>query len=318
MPEIRKFQLIMDKIYRSPEHPAAFGGQNVLYNAVKPNKSLSDVKQFLLKNKTYRKFRKPSNFERARIFVTSMGHMMQADLFDMQNLSRYNKGFRYFLLIADCFSRKIWARPLKNKTATAVSEAMRSIFVSMRKNGLLAPRALLASDLGTEFWNSESSEVLKDFQITQFPLRSPKKASMVELSGRWLKNRIYKYMHANNTNDWTSQFDKFIEAKNGRKSPTLNGLSPDEINYDNQAVLFTSLYPKRTKKENPLNIGQKVQISVERMPFSKSYHGYFSEKIYEIIQRHDHRGIFRYTIRDTTDDAEIAGTYYAAELLPIE
>ena len=53
------------------------------------------------------------------------------------------------------------------------------------------------------------------------------------------------------------------------------------------------------------------------MTFAKSYHGYFSDKIYEIKRRHDHQGIYRYTITDTTDGEEISGTYYANELLPI-
>lgn len=309
--------MTMENIYFSTSHPAGFGGQNILFDAVKPSKTLKDIKSYLKNNNTYRKFRIPTKFERARIFVTSLGHMFQCDLFDMQHLSRSNKGFRYILLVCDCFSRKIWAEPLKQKSAKHVSEAMRQIFVTIQKEGLLAPRALLGSDLGLEFWNSEVAEVLKAFNITLFALRAPTKAAIAEISGRWLKDKIYKYFHAESTKNWISELNNFVHAKNTRKSRSLGGLAPVEINFDNQAFVFDQLYPVKMNRQKPLDIGQKVQIAVERMTFAKSYHGYFSDKIYEIKRIHDHRGIFRYTLIDTTDDAEICGTYYGGELLPI-
>lgn len=68
----------MDKIYHSPDHPASYGGRKLLYDAVKTTASKKSVERFLGRNKTYRKFKKnPSKFNRARIFVTSIGHMFQ-------------------------------------------------------------------------------------------------------------------------------------------------------------------------------------------------------------------------------------------------
>ena len=253
----------MEDIYLSTSHPAGFGGQNILFDAVKPRKKLKETKLFLKNNKTYRKFKIPTKIERARIFVTSVSHMFQCDLFDMQQLSRSNQGYRYILLVCDCFSRKIWAEPLKNKSAKIVSDAMRQIFSTIQEEGLLAPRALLASDLGLEFWNSEVARVLKDFNITLFALRAPMKAAIAEICGRWLKDKIYKYLHANDTKKWISELKNFVRAKNARKSRSLGGLAPVEINFDNQATVFDRLYPKNVKRQKPLDIGQKVQIAVE-------------------------------------------------------
>ena len=84
-----------------------------------------------------------------------MSHVYQADLFDMQKLSRSNSGYRYILLVVDCFSRMVYARAIKRKTSELVATAMRSIFDGLKQSGLLSVRVMLGSDLGTDLWNSE-------------------------------------------------------------------------------------------------------------------------------------------------------------------
>ena len=37
------------------------------------------------------------------------------DLADMQSLSKYNKGFKYFLFAIDLFSKYAWVIPIKDK-----------------------------------------------------------------------------------------------------------------------------------------------------------------------------------------------------------
>lgn len=308
----------MDK-YHSVANPAAYGGQNLLYETIKPDKTRKQVIRFLKTNKTYRKFkRNVTKFERARIFVNSISVMFQTDLFDMQRLSRYNSGFRYILLLVDVYSRRIWAKPLKNKTGQVVAENMRQILMNIKQLGILAPRALIFSDLGSEYWNVDFAAVLDNFNITHLALRAKLKCSMAELSGRWLLDRIYKFMHAKDTKNWVDNFSKFVVAKNNRKLPRLGGLAPAEVSFKNQSSVYENIYPKTEKKTTkPLRIGQKVQIAMDRMPFTKSFAGYFTEKIYEIKRCHNHKGIFRYTIQDSDDGAEISGTYYASELQPL-
>lgn len=233
-------------------------------------------------------------------------------------MSKSNRGFRYILIVVDSLSRRIWAEPLKKKNAIDVSSALKRIFDSMKNDGILAEIALLSSDLGNEFWNVEVHKILEHFGISHFPLRPPLKCALVEGSGRWLMDRVYKHLHSESSTDWISQLPKFVHAKNSRKSRTLGGLAPIEVTYKNQGKVFDVLYPDRYKRlkaeKNPLTVGEKVQISTAKLPFAKSFHGYFSDKIYEVKRRHDYNGIFRYTLIDTTDNAEIAGTFHAAEL----
>jgi len=48
---------------------------------------------------------------------------------DLINLQKYNeRGYKWILTTVDVFSKYLWARPLKNKTAEEVKEALSKIF----------------------------------------------------------------------------------------------------------------------------------------------------------------------------------------------
>lgn len=308
----------MDSIYHDPSNPAAYGGVALLSKAA--DASYKTTKNYLRNNKTYRKFfRNKTKFERARVLVSSIGQMFQADLFDLQKYARQNGGYRYILLLVDSFSRLVKAKPLKHKSAKLVAEALREILTELRENNLIGARALLATDLGTEFWNSEVDEVYEEYGIGHYALRAPKKCSIAEISGRWLLDRIYKHMSATGENKWVARLQDFVTAKNKRPNRSLGNLASAEVTYKNQAEVYKKLFKhSKRKPETPLRVGQIVQISSDKLPFHKSFHGYFSDKKYEVIRSINYNGIFRYTLKDVDDNMEIAGTYYKQELFPVE
>ena len=158
-------------------------------------------------NKTYRKFKSTKGkIKRARILVSSVGYNFQADLFDMQRYSSHNKGFRYIFLVIDTFSKRICARPLKRKSSDIMAEAMRSVLTGIKTAGLLCPLSTLSVDLGVEFWNVKVKEVLEEFSVSIYPLRAPLKASLAEVSGRYLLEKIHKYFYHEETTNWILRF----------------------------------------------------------------------------------------------------------------
>ena len=46
-----------------------------------------------------------------------------ADLADMQSLSKYNKGMKYFLYAIDLFSKYAWVVPIKDKKGVSIVDA---------------------------------------------------------------------------------------------------------------------------------------------------------------------------------------------------
>ena len=306
--------------YFNIRDPAGFGGRQALNDKLRGKKTNAQVKRFLDKTPTYRKFRIPKSIRRARLYCTSIGHQFQGDLFDMSRFARSNNNHRFILLVVDCFSRRVNAEPLKRKSGPLVAGALDKIFESIKTDGLLPDRCLFGTDLGTEFYNSFAEEVYKKYSVGKFALRAPKKAFLAEISGRHLLDRLYKYMHANNTKRWIDQLGGAVEARNNRRSKKLAGLSPAEVNFSNQKTVYDSLYPPTKEIDvQPLEVGQRVQIATTLSPFHKSFHGYFSDKIYQINERVWYRpGVFRYSLIDTEDGMEVSGSYYEEELYPMD
>ena len=65
--------------------------------------------------------------------ANSIDHQWAADLADMKNLSRYNKGVKYLLTVVDVLSKYAWVVPMKNKTGAEQKRAFESILKEGRK-----------------------------------------------------------------------------------------------------------------------------------------------------------------------------------------
>lgn len=89
----------------------------------------------------------PCKKVRRRGFKRRVIVQWEADLADVQNLSEFNKGIKYLLVIVDVFSRFLWVRCLKDKKAQSVIDAFKDIL-----GGPLEPKAI-RTDKGTEFYN---------------------------------------------------------------------------------------------------------------------------------------------------------------------
>ncbi|KAF2905113.1 hypothetical protein ILUMI_01062 [Ignelater luminosus] len=86
--------------------------------------------------------------------------LWQADLCDMKNLSKYNDGVNYILTVIDVFSKKVWVRPLKNKTFAEVINAFKKVF---QQNGTTPEN--LQSDKEKEF----VAQFVQNFLCNQQP-----------------------------------------------------------------------------------------------------------------------------------------------------
>ena len=51
--------------------------------------------------------------EQRKVYSSFRDNIWGADLADMQLLSKFNKGFRFFLCVVDIFSKYAWVIPIK-------------------------------------------------------------------------------------------------------------------------------------------------------------------------------------------------------------
>ena len=227
-----------------------------------------------------------------------------------------NSGYKWILLVVDSFSRLVTCEALKNKTGEEVARGMDVVYANLSSKGLLAPRSQLATDLGSEFYNKSIDVVYSKYDVVHVGLRAPKKAAMAEIHGRYVLGKLHKIMKLNDNKRWIDSLDAVVIGKNKRKNPKTAGLSPSEINFDNQKTVHDVLYKDYAIGEFTLQLGDRVQIVKEAFPFAKSFHGYYSERIFYISKLHEH-SVPRYSIVDESDGESICGTWYAQELYKV-
>ena len=68
------------------------------------------------------------NFTRRRVITNGIDKIWCSDLVEMQQFSKWNKGYRYLLMVLDLFSRYGWIVTLKDKKGETVTEAFKTIF----------------------------------------------------------------------------------------------------------------------------------------------------------------------------------------------
>src|SRR5206468_8198398 len=68
-----------------------------------------------------------SKFQRRHVNALSIDDTWRADLVDMSEWEKQNKGYKYMLNVIDVFSKYSWSIPMKNKTGLATLEAFSKI-----------------------------------------------------------------------------------------------------------------------------------------------------------------------------------------------
>ena len=182
--QVGKLNEELAKIYLNPEDPGSLGGAERLYRRARAlgikGITRTSVRQYLRDEPSYslhRPVRK--HFARNPTYTSGIDEQWQADLVDMQALSRANKGMKYLLTCIDVFSKFAWVVPIKAKSTAVMLDAFKQLFFDA------APRCprKLQTDKGTEFLNAPVQCVLRDeYNVKHFASWSDKKAAVVERS----------------------------------------------------------------------------------------------------------------------------------------
>ena len=125
-------------------------------------------------------------FPRNPTHVAGVDDQWQADLVDMQALSRENNGTKYLLTCIDVFSKYAWVVPIRDKSAGVELEALKDLLQQA------APRRphRFQTDKGREFLNTQVQDFLRSHApspIEHFSTWSDMKAAVVERFNRSLK-----------------------------------------------------------------------------------------------------------------------------------
>jgi Integrase core domain. len=264
------------------------------------NEIMSNVKRQVV-NELHKSARR--NFRRRRTIIKEFGDLWQVDLAEMQGFAKENKGLRYILIVIDCYSKYVWAKPLKNKTATEVHNAMKSI---LREAAYSAKH--LQSDFGKEFYNRHFSSLMEQYNINHYSTFSIKKAAIVERVIRTLKNWLYKEFSARGNYKWYDILPDIINLYNNRVHRTT-GMKPVDVKNTTKLSVYNR--PKVALKPK-FRVGDTVRISKYKGVFEKGYTANYSTELFKVVKVNITNPI-TYMIEDM-DGQPIKGCFYEYEL----
>lgn len=299
------------RVYFDPSQPGSFGGVEALTRATGGRRE--DARKWLEKLISYT-VHKPirKKFPRRMVQVRGPFSGWQADLVDMQAISKDNDGKRFILTVIDVFSKLAFSEPLKNKTGVEVTKAFRNILKRSGKN----PKKL-HTDFGTEFLNSTFQKMLKSEGIGFFTtLNTEIKASIVERFNRTIKSRLWRYFTHMSSYRWVDALQSFMDSYNSTYHRSI-GMRPIDVKSKNVAVVRKRLYGgKPSSPVAKFVVGDSVRITKARMKFAKAFWPNWSEEIFVVGDVLKTVPI-TYSIKDTLGEP-ILGTFYAEELQSVQ
>ena len=142
------------------------------------------------------------------MYVPEIGTSWEADLSFVQDVAKEIDGVSYLLVVIDVFSKYVWVRLMKNKTAHCLLEAFCSILSEGRK-----PEKLKTYQ-ATEFFNESFHHYLKKKNIQFCDANNEPKASVVELVNRTLKYKLYSYFTSVNSFPYIDVLQDLVDSYN--------------------------------------------------------------------------------------------------------
>ena len=254
----------------------------------------------------------PKKFARRPVFSPHVDSIWAADLADIHKYSSVNKDYNFILVIVDVFSRYAWARPLKQKTAIEVSNALRSVF----STGVVCQR--MWTDRGREFYNKEVKRLFAQRGITLYSTHNEPKAMIAERFIRTLRKKIETNFILTDSTVWYNALDTLIDEYNNQGHRYLHGMSPREARLPkNSNFVYKCQFEKKYtyKDRQPLySVGDNVRISLEKLLFEKEATASWSEEVFRIRELVFTDRVL-YKLEDQAGE-HLDGNFYPEQLQP--
>ena len=251
------------------------------------------------------------NFTRRRVITTGSDKIWCSDLVEMQQFSKWNKGYRYLLMVLDLFSKYGWIVPLKDMKGETVTEAFKTIF----KEG--CKPQYLWTDKGKEYYNKNMKELLEKNNITLYSTENEEKSSVCERWNRTIKTKMWKQFTVQGNTVYLDILPKILEQYNNTKHSSIKMTPVEASKKKNESTVYYNLYGdmKQLSFKPKFKVGDKVRISkYKRKVFDKGYTPNWTGEIF-LVDKIQSTNPITYRLKDLNNE-EIQASFYEPELLP--
>ena len=309
----------LSDIYYDLRKPESFSTLEALYKALKGKISKQVINKWLSAQLTYT-LHKPrrKNFKRNYYEVDNIDNNWESDLIDLVSLAKHNDNYKYILIIIDVFSKFIFAKPLKTKSAKEVTENIKNIINESARKPIY-----FLNDRGKEYENTTLKNYFKQIGVKHIlPSNDISKASVAERVIRSYKTILFKYLTSTLSYRYIDKIDEITSSLNKRFHRTI-GRRPIDVNPDNILEVWQYVKQKRLKaeslksrKKDKLCVGMFVRVSKRKNEVGdKMYLPNWSDEIFQIYKIIPHERTI-YKLKDL-ENVPIEGVFYAEELQSI-
>ena len=299
----------LKSLYNDPKFTGSFSGQNQFIEALRevdPLIKRKDVIKYLKSDDAYtlhKPIQKPKRYR--RVYTKGIAYLYQIDLVDMSSLSRQNRGYKWIINCIDTFSKKLWSFKTKRKTGQLITNALRPLLTATRPQKIQV-------DQGTEFYNSNFTNLLRRLNIQMYSTSSDKKSSIVERVNRTIKTRMYRAFTARGSHTWYNILDDLVNGYNNSFHRSIK-CTPNEVTSVNENEIRDRLFPREIPGSPPkFKTGDTVRISRAKSLFQKGYEQSWSYEVFEILNIKNTNPV-TYEIKDF-NSSPIKGSFYESEL----
>ena len=238
-----------------------------------PNKYIGkqQIIKFLSEQTASQTFKeKRKSKPKGHIVANLVNERWQMDIFDLSRYEKHNDGFKYLLVCIDVFSRKAYAKPMKNKDTSTVIGAFTNIII--HKTGPQI-RSILA-DQDPAWTNSTWLTFIEKENIAfnTNALKDHRALGIIDNFAKRIKLILNKRFVDTNSTKWIDYITKVITTYNNQEHRSLGETTPNKVVKDTktQDVIQTINEEKAQKNtvQSSFNIGDKVK---KNMLINESY-----------------------------------------------
>ena len=283
---------------------------NVLYTDITSKPSYSaKIADFLRQHDVHGVYRRivKKTFPRRKVIARFPFEIFMGDLLEYPQYKYRNRGYKFILILIDCFTKKLFTAPMKRKSKECAAEAFESIFKNFDRFPIN-----LVTDRGLEFYNSEVRKIFDSYGINHYsiPTKTKWKASQAERVIRTIKSRLERYFHKNKTTKWIDVLDQFTLNYNLTPHST-HKLPPQDVSDLNRKLVYKRLYPDKSLTIIcKLKKGDKVRIIRDKTLFEKGYTENWSREIYKIAEVRQSNAVCWYKIENLAGEIQDGIWYY--------
>ena len=287
-------------------HAAQRAGVKVTLKQVQAFVSSQNVKQ------VYHKL-PPS---KGKIAAPSLDDTWVADLIDYSWQPSASKdkssepAFQYILVVQDVFSRRLMARPIRDKLAQTCRDAFQSIVAERRKKP-----TVLSTDMGWEFKGVFDAYLEKEG--IHHRIKDPRALNSqgtLDAAIKALRPMLARIQTEESTKNWAAEVERAVAVYNHLVHSHLNGRSPDEVQDDGDLQFHLKKQAAEDMQHNSEMIKTRdAKITAagffrEELPaqkFRRGFHLKYGDKVHAV------KSVFNNRVVDS-EDKEFVGRHVLA------